>query len=54
MEDGQGFGLRLGIGLRLHPVALDPMRPERLRVERRWLVVVGAVLAYTVVAWTMR
>ena len=38
----------------LHPVALDPMPPERLRVVRRWLLVVAAILVYTVVAWTLR
>ena len=42
------------VARRLHPVALDPMPPERRRVERLWLVVAGAVLAYTVVAWAMR
>jgi rhomboid protease GluP len=39
------------IARRLHPVALDPMSPERARATRRGLWIVGAILAYTVVKW---
>jgi rhomboid protease GluP len=42
------------IARHLHPVVLDPMPPERLRVVRRWLLVVAAILAYTVIAWSLR
>jgi len=38
----------------LHPAALDPIPPERVRVVRRWLLVVTAILVYTVVAWALR
>jgi len=36
---------------RLHPVALEPMPPERARTVRRWLWLVCALLAATVIAW---
>lgn len=38
----------------LHPVVLEPMPPARAARVRRWLWVVGAVLAYTVVGWITR
>jgi rhomboid protease GluP len=38
----------------LHPVVLDPMPADRLRVVRRWLLVVAAILLYTVIAWLLR
>ena len=42
------------IARNLHPVVLDPMPPERVRLVRGWLLVVCAVLAYTVIAWIVR
>jgi rhomboid protease GluP len=35
----------------LHPVALDPMPPERTRTARLWLWFVVVLLGYTVAAW---
>jgi rhomboid protease GluP len=39
------------IARHLHPVALDPMSPERARTTRRWLWIVCAILAYSVIKW---
>jgi rhomboid protease GluP len=35
----------------LHPVAIDPMPPERKRTAQLWLALVCLVLAYTLIAW---
>lgn len=42
------------IARRLHPVVLSPLTPERTAAVRRGLWLVGALLAYTVVAWLRR
>lgn len=39
------------IARRLHPVVLSPLTPEQAAAARRWLWLVGALLAYTVFGW---
>jgi rhomboid protease GluP len=42
------------LGGRLHPVVLEPLPAARAARVRRWLWVVWALLAYTVVGWIFR
>jgi len=42
------------VATRLHPVVLSPMPAERAATVRRWLVLVGALLAYAIVGWRRR
>lgn len=42
------------IARRLHPVVLSPLTPEQAAAARRWLWLVAALLAYTVVGWLGR
>lgn len=57
IDNGAHIGGALGgalVATRLHPVVLSPMPPERAAAVRRWLWLVGALLAYAVVAWFRR
>jgi rhomboid protease GluP len=49
-------GLSTGwlVGRRLHPLVLEPIPLERARTLRRWLWMVGIVLAYTAIGWLVR
>jgi rhomboid protease GluP len=57
IDNGAHIGGALGgalLATRLHPVVLSPMPPERAAAVRRWLWLVGALLAYAVVGWLRR
>ena len=57
IDNGAHIGGALGgalIASRLHPVVLSPMPAERVAAVRRWLWLVVALLAYTVVGWLRR
>src|SRR5215468_3072682 len=52
IDNGAHIGGALGgalVATCLHPVVLSPMPAERAAVVRRWLVLVGALLAYAIV-----
>ena len=57
IDNGAHIGGALGgalIAARLHPVVLSPMPAERAAVVRRWLGLVGVLLAYAAVGWIRR
>jgi rhomboid protease GluP len=57
IDNGAHIGGALGgalVALRLHPVVLSPLPPERASAVRRWLWLVVALLAYAVVGWLRR
>jgi len=57
IDNGAHIGGALGgalVATRLHPVVLSPMPAERAATGRRWLVLVGALLAYAIVGWLRR
>jgi rhomboid protease GluP len=57
IDNGAHIGGALGgalVALRLHPVVLSPMAPERAEAVRRWLWLVVALLAYALVGWLRR
>jgi len=57
IDNGAHIGGALGgalVAARLHPVVLSPMTAERAATVRRWLVLVGALLAYALVGWLRR
>src|SRR5262249_15938395 len=57
IDNGAHIGGALGgalIATRLHPLVLSPIPPERAAAVRRWLVLVGALLAYAIVGWLRR
>lgn len=57
IDNGAHLGGALGgalIARGLHPVVLAPMPPELAARVRRWLWVVGALLAYTAAGWLLR
>ncbi|MBI4637072.1 MAG: rhomboid family intramembrane serine protease [Candidatus Rokubacteria bacterium] len=56
IDNGAHIGGALGgalIARRLHPVVLDPMPPTTAARVRLWLWLVGALLVYTAVGWTL-
>jgi rhomboid protease GluP len=57
IDNGAHIGGALGgalVALRLHPIVLSPLPPERAAAVRRWLWLVLALLAYAVVGWLRR
>ena len=57
IDNGAHIGGALGgalVALRLHPVVLSPLPPERAAAVRRWLLLVVALLAYAVIGWLRR
>lgn len=57
IDNGAHIGGALGgalVALRLHPVVLSPLPPERAAAVRRWLALVAVLLAYAVVGWARR
>jgi rhomboid protease GluP len=57
IDNGAHIGGAVGgalVALRLHPVVLSPLPPERAAVVRRWLWLVVALLIYAVVGWLRR
>ena len=54
IDNGAHIGGALGGALfarRLHPVVLDPMSPEQAERARRWLWILGVVVALGVIGW---
>lgn len=57
VDNGAHIGGALGGALlarRLPPLVLEPMPPHHAARLRRWLWVVGALLAYTALGWLWR
>jgi len=57
IDNGAHIGGALGgvlVAIRLHPVVLSPLPPERAVAVRRWLWLVVALLVYAVVGWLRR
>jgi len=57
IDNGAHIGGALGgvlVAMRLHPVVLSPLPPERAVAVRRWLWLVVALLVYAVVGWLRR
>jgi rhomboid protease GluP len=57
IDNGAHIGGALGgaiLATRLHPVVLSPLPAERAATVRRWLWLVGALLAYAVAGWLRR
>ena len=57
IDNGAHIGGAIGGALltrRLHPVVLDPMPPEHAERVRRWLWVLGVIVALSVVRWLTR